>query len=225
MKPSPYAGFDPLAEARNWEDRTREVVLHRLEHVPPIRFFTEHEARTLDAVADRIMPQDDREPGERVPITPFIDQVLFDDDTDGFRKADMPWEQEAWKRGLAGLDETSRARFDTPFLGLTPGQQEQVLSAVQSGEPEGETWEDLPPAEFFSKLVEQVISMYYSHPAAWAEIGWPGPASKRGYMRTAYGRIDPWQPRPSHEVSSVELVQTNDGGGGSAAGGSGGATH
>jgi hypothetical protein len=71
--------------------------------------------------------------------------------------------------------------------------------------------------------VQQVISVYYAHPRAWAEIGWPGPASKRGYMRTGYGRIDPWQPRAAHEVSSVPLI--GDSSGGKGAGGTGGATH
>ncbi len=223
MKRSPYAGFDPLAAAGHWEDRTREVVFDRLRHVPPIRFFTQQEARMLDAVAGRIMPQDDRELNERVPITPFIDQALFEDDTDGFRKADMPWEQDAWKWGLAGLDQTALARFGSPFAELSVKEQNEVLSAVHSGQAEGQVWQQLPAQEFFSKLVQQVISVYYAHPSAWAEIGWPGPASKRGYMRTAYGRIDPWQPRPAHEASSVELVGANEGGSG--AGGSGGATH
>ncbi|MDK3258728.1 gluconate 2-dehydrogenase subunit 3 family protein [Blastococcus capsensis] len=223
MKPSPYAGFDPLDEARNWEDRTREVVFHRLQHAPEIRFFTEREVATLDAIVDRILPQEDREPEARVPITPFIDQVLFEDDTDGFRKADMPWEQDAWKWGLAGIDETSRARFGADFGALDAERQNEVLSAVQKGQAEGEVWQRLPAGKFFGKLVQQVISMYYAHPAAWAEIGWPGPASKRGYMRTAYGRIDPWQPRPAHELPSVALVQANEDGSG--AGGSGGALH
>jgi hypothetical protein len=223
MKRSPYTGFDPLAESGHWEDRTRDVVLRRLQHVPAIRFFTDPEARALDAVADRIIPQEDREPRERVPITPFIDQALFEDDTDGFRKADMPWEQDAWKWGLAGIEETSQARFGTDFASSSAEQQDEVLSAVQSGQAEGQTWQRLPAQEFFSKLVQQVVSVYYAHPTAWAEIGWPGPASKRGYMRTAYGRIDPWQPRASHQVSSVALVRGNEGGSG--AGGSGGATH
>jgi hypothetical protein len=223
MRRSPYTGFDPLAESDHWEHRTREVVLQRVRHVPPIRFFTEHEARTLDVVADRIVPQDDRDPGQRVPITPFVDQTLFDDDTDGFRKADMPWEQDAWKWGLAGIDETSQARFGSEFAALPAEQQDDVLSAVQSGQAKGPTWQRLPAPEFFSKLVQQVVATYYAHPTAWAEIGWPGPASRRGYMRTAYGRFDPWQPRPAHEVSSVALVQTHEDGSG--AGGTGGATH
>jgi hypothetical protein len=223
MKRSPYAGFDPLRESRNWEDRTREVVLRRVEQVPQIRFFTAEEARLLDAVADRVIPQDDRAPHERVPITPFIDEALFDDDTDGFRKADMPWEQQAWKRGLAGIEETSQARFAAPLTRLTPEQQDEVLAAVQSGEAEGSTWQDLPAAEFFGKLTQQIVSVYYAHPTAWAEIGWPGPASRRGYMRTGYGQIDPWQPRESEQASSVQLVHQHDDGGGPQ--GSGGATH
>jgi hypothetical protein len=199
------------------------VVFARLRKVPRLRFFTAQEARTVNAIADRLLPQDDHEPHERVPITPFIDQALFDDDTDGIRKADMPWEQEAWKRGVTGLDETSQIRFDAPFTALTHDQQDQVLAAVQPGQAEGQTWQELPPSELFSMVLQQVISVYYAHPRAWAEIGWPGPAGKRGYMRTGSGRIDPWQPRPAHEVSSVPLIGDSDGG--EAAGGTGGATH
>ncbi len=223
MKKSPYEGFDPLGQARNWEDRTREVVLRRLEHVPPIRFFTRDQADALDAIAERVLPQDDRRPADRVPITPFIDEALFNDDTDGFRKPDMPWDQQAWRWGLTGIDETSQKRYARPFVNLSTDQQDDVLSAVQAGEAEGPTWERLPAPKFFSKLTQQIVSVYYAHPAAWAEIGWPGPASKRGYMRTGYGKIDPWQPRESQQASSIELVQQHDDGGSPE--GSGGATH
>ncbi len=223
MKASPYDGFDPLHEAGHWEDRTREVVLRRVERIPPIRFFTSEQARLLDALAERIIPQDDRAPADRVAITPFIDESLFNDDTDGFRKADMPWAQDAWRWGLAGIDETSNARFNAPFVALTAEQQDDVLSAVRSGRAEGATWKRLPPSEFFSNLTQQVVSVYYAHPTAWGEIGWPGPASKRGYMRTGYGRLDPWQPRESHQASSVEILHQHGDGGNP--GGSGGATH
>jgi hypothetical protein len=225
VKPSPYQGYNPLDECDHWEDRTRVVVLNRLRRVPPIRFLSRHEARTLDAVVDRLLPQDDRPVSDRVPITPFIDEALFEDDTDGFRKAGMPWEQEAWKLGLAGIDEASRERFHADFTSLRAEQQDQMLSLLQRGEVAGGSWRALPAKEFFAKVVQQVLAVYYAHPTAWAEIGWPGPASRRGYMRTGYGRFDPWQPRPAGEASSVTLVRGNVGGSGSAAGGTGGATH
>jgi hypothetical protein len=84
-------------------------------------------------------------------------------------------------------------------------------------------WQRLPPSAAFAKVLQEVVAVYYAHPSAWAEIGWPGPASKRGYMRTGYGQRDPWQPSEDQSVSSVQLVATLNGGGSPS--GSGGATH
>jgi hypothetical protein len=98
VKRSPYAGFDPLRESGHWEDRTREVVLRRLQQVPKIRFFTAEEVRLLGAVADRVMPQEDREPHARVPITPFIDEALF---VDSF--GDLPLSAGATATGAGGV--------------------------------------------------------------------------------------------------------------------------
>ena len=36
-------------------------------------------------------------------------------------------------------------------------------------------------------------SAYYSHPHAWSEIGFGGPASPRGYVRMDFDRRDPWE--------------------------------
>jgi hypothetical protein len=223
MKPSPYAGFDPLRESEMWEDRTRALVLSRVHDVPALSFFSESEGRLLDAAVDRLIPQDDRAPEAKVPITPWIDRMLAEDDTDGFRKDGMPWDYDVWRQALVGIDQTARARYDRAFVDLQPGEQDDVLSAVQSGQAEGQVWQDLPADAVFEKVVQEVASVYYAHPSAWAEIGWPGPASKRGYMRTGYGQLDPWQPREGVPCSSVPLVQGATGGGSPS--GSAGGTH
>jgi hypothetical protein len=223
MKRSPYTGFDPLAAADTWEDRTRKLVLSRISDVPPLRFFSEGEARVLDAIVARLLPQDDRTHASKVPITPWIDHMLATDDTDGFRKGGMPWDQEVWRQVLVGVNETSRARYGGDFPDLDPAEQNNVLAAVQVGHAEGEVWQELKPDAAFEKVVQEVVSVYYAHPAAWSEIGWPGPASKRGYMRTGYGQLDPWQPRKAVASSSVHLVQESGHGGSPS--GSGGATH
>jgi hypothetical protein len=224
MKPSPYPGFDPMRESEAWEDRDRALVLSRLHDIPALRFFSPAEAELLDAVVDRLVPQPDRELDDRVVITPFLDQMLFADDTDGFRKDGMPWDQEVWRQFLLGVDQTSHARHNREFLELDDGEQDDVLSAVQGGSAEGEVWQQLTPDAVFEKVVQEVVSVYYAHPSAWSEIGWPGPASKRGYMRTGYGQLDPWQPREKGGASSVPLVEASAGGGGSPSG-SGGGTH
>jgi hypothetical protein len=213
MKPSPYPGFDPMRESEGWEDRDRALVLSRLHDIPALRFFAPEEAQLLDAVVDRLIPQPDRAAEERVVITPFLDEMLFVDDTDGFRKEGMPWDQEVWRQALIGIDQTSDARCGRRFVELNGTEQDAVLAAVQRGEAEGAVWQDLPSAAVFTKVIEQVVSVYYAHPSAWAEIGWPGPASRRGYMRTGYGQLDPWQPRESGSASSVELVEISEGGG------------
>jgi hypothetical protein len=191
MKRSPYDGFDPMSASEMWEDRTRELVLSRVHDVPPLRFFTQDEAELLDAVVDRLVPQPDRTADDKVAITPWIDKMLHDDDTDGFRKGEMPWDQDVWRQALLGIDQTSRVRHQRTFLDLDACEQDDVLSAVQAGQAEGDVWRALDPAGAFNKILQEVASIYYAHPAAWAEIGWPGPASKRGYMRTGYGQRDP----------------------------------
>jgi hypothetical protein len=223
MKRSPYTGFDPLAAADTWEDRTRELVLSRVHDVPALTFFSTEEAQVLDAIIDRLIPQQDRTAAPRVPITPWIDRMLADDDTDGFRKGKMPWDQDVWRQALIGVEQSSHARYSRSFVKLQPTEQDAVLSAVQNGQAEGEVWQNLEADAVFEKVVQEVASVYYAHPAAWSEIGWPGPASKRGYMRTGYGQLDPWQPREAAPVSSVPLVEAASGEGSPS--GSGGATH
>jgi hypothetical protein len=223
MRPSPYTGFDPLAEADHWEHRDRELVLSRINHVPELRFFSAEEASVLDAVVDRLIPQPDRDGSAKIPVTPFIDQMLADDETDGFRKEGMPWDQEVWRQALRGIDQTAHVRYGRDFHALDVEAQDDVLAAVHDGRAEGEVWQRLPPSAAFAKVLQEVVAVYYAHPSAWAEIGWPGPASKRGYMRTGYGQRDPWQPSEDQSVSSVQLVATLNGGGSPS--GSGGATH
>ena len=82
-----YPDYDVLDKwsSPDWDDQTREVVRGRLEEVPEICFFTEAEARTLAAVAERIVPQPDRDEAGKIPIVPWIDEKLYEDSRDGYR--------------------------------------------------------------------------------------------------------------------------------------------
>lgn len=210
MTASPYPGWDPLAEADHWDERTRAIVFGRVEHPPAYRFFDDHEVDILEAACARMIPQDDRPPEDRVPIAPFIDEMLFDDSTDGFRTPDVPWAQDLWRLGLRGLDEAADNHFHRPFPALSVAEQDKVLGDVADGEVSGGAWVQVPPAKFFKSLLEQCISAYYAHPTAWAEIGWGGPASPRGYVRTGYGERDPWEPREQGQASSVAIIRRHE---------------
>lgn len=179
----------------DWDDQTREVVRERLEEVPGIRFFTESEARTLAAVAERIVPQPDRDECEKIPIVPWIDEKLYEDKRDGYRYEELPPQREAWRLGLAGIDEAARALFGgRPFVELDPLSQDVVLGHVERGHPPGASWKNLPAARFFKSVLSiTIVKMYYAHPLAWNEIGYNGPSSLRGHVRKWEGGVDPWE--------------------------------
>jgi hypothetical protein len=193
---TPYAGYDVLAkwDTPSWNEATRKAVGQRLREVPPRRFFSRAEWETLQAICDRLIPQPDR-PEQPVPIVPWIDDKLHRHLGDGYRYADMPPMEEAWRQGLRGIEAECQARFGRGFAQLTAAQQDQTLQAVEEGElRDSEAWKDLPAKRFFGEtLLKQVVVIYYSHPAAWSEIGHGGPASPRGYARLGMDRRDPWE--------------------------------
>lgn len=206
---SPYRGYDVLDKwsSPDWDEQTREVVGKRLFEVPERRFFTEAETRTLEAVAARIMPQPERSAAERIPILPWIDAKLHQDQRDGYRYEGMPPQREAWRCGVVGIDETAQALFDgRRFATLEPSAQDEVLRRIERGDPPGATWTKLPPARFFATMLcVTIVKTYYAHPSAWSEVGYNGPSSPRGHMRIWEDGIDPWE---AHETPLARRAVT-----------------
>jgi gluconate 2-dehydrogenase subunit 3-like protein len=177
----------------SWNDQTRAVVHRRLNQVPNRRFLTEVEWQILRAVCDRLIPQPERRDAP-VPIVPFIDEKLFKNQGDGYRYEGMPPMREAWRRGIAAIDDEARARWGGGFRDLPPNQQDAVLRTIQHGETRSAAWRGLSAKRFFSGvLLRGAASVYYAHPAAWNEIGFGGPASPRGYVRLGFDRRDGWE--------------------------------
>jgi hypothetical protein len=190
-----YPGYNVLDkyDSVSWNDATRRAIDRRLHQVPSRRFFTEDEWQTLSVICDRIVPQ---EPGPLgpVPIPAFIDAKMHDNDTDGAQETDMPPMQECWRRGLRALDDEARLRFGARFRELNAGRQETVLALVQKGDVLSQEWNGMPADKFFKRrLLHDIVTYYYGHPAGWNEIGFGGPASPRGYVRLGFNRRDPWE--------------------------------
>jgi hypothetical protein len=177
----------------SWNEKTREVVEKRLRQVPDRRFFSEAEWEILAAVCDRLIPQPDR-PEAPVPIVPFIDAKLFENRGDGYRHEALPPQREAWRKGIAAIDDEARARWHRGFRELPDDQKDAVLRAIQHGDVLSAAWQGMPPKRFFmSMLLHDVVGIYYAHPAAWSEIGFGGPAAPRGYVRLGFDRRDSWE--------------------------------
>lgn len=189
-----YPGYDVLAKWRSpsFDATTREVLTHRLTQLPERRFLTEAEWDLLEAVVARLMPQPDRT--EPIPITPWIDAKLAADQGDGYRRDGWPRLREAWRRGLAALADEARLAEPRGFAAMTADAQSALLACVQRGEVRSPLWRGLPPDRFFTDtLLRTIVGIYYSHPAAWSEIGFGGPASPRGYVRLGFDEQDPWE--------------------------------
>lgn len=194
---SHYPGYDVLgrADSPDWDEQTWRAVQARLALDPAARFFTANEHHTLTSITERIIPQPDRPDSERVPIAAWIDAKLYHDQRDGYRYADMPPQREAWRLAIEGFDQTARSLHGAPFAELSASLQDDVLRRVERGNPPGSAWERLPAERFFrSILCVTVMRAYYSHPTAWNEIGYSGPASPRGHVRIWIGGVDPWEP-------------------------------
>ncbi|MBB6143076.1 hypothetical protein HNQ77_001020 [Silvibacterium bohemicum] len=194
-QPGYYAGYSTMAQKRNWEEATRNVVTARVEKTLSIRFFSQEEATLLGAVIDRVMPQDDRTEGRTIPILPVLDERLFTNSLSGFRYEDMPPDQEAYRLAIKAIEEMAQDRFGQSFQILTVHRQELILKSLHDGKPEPENtvWQKMPVHRFWAMLMEDCVTAYYSHPWAWDEIGFGGPAYPRGYMRLENGLPEPWE--------------------------------
>lgn len=201
-QPGYYAGFHGLGQQDYWDEATREAVTRRVLAVPHIRFFDPEEAALLEAVVNRFLPQEDRTPEMRIPIVPFIDERLYTNTLNGYRYEDMPPDREAYRLGLQAIDAMALERFKMRFVELSTFPQELILKSIHEGKPDPavELWKKMPAKRFWSLVGEDCVNVYYSHPWAWDEIGFGGPAYPRGYMRLENGLPEPW------EVEEVRYV-------------------
>ena len=192
-----YPDYDVLAQAPHWDDVTRETVLARVRDVPPRRFFGDAEFACLCAFCDTVLAQD-AEP--RIPVMSFVDEKLHLGKLDGFQHAGMPDDGETWRRVARGLDEAA-GRFAT----ADEEKQRRIVGAFADGELRGGVWEDMDTATAWSVVMRGVLSAYYSHPWAWNEIGFGGPAYPRGYMRLGEGPAgtDPGEAREAFDLDPV----------------------
>jgi Gluconate 2-dehydrogenase subunit 3 len=205
-----FPGYEVLAKFHgvSWNDASRRTISDRLATSRRPRFFTDEQWPTLLALCDRILPQPaDRAP---VPIAALLDARLFSGRTDGFRRANMPEQNEAWRRGLAALDAEAQAAQASWFHRLARAQQEELLRQMQQGKLKHPAWGDMPSKGFFEhRVLRDLAAAYYAHPTAWSEMGFGGPASPRGYVRMDFDRRDPWEAAEAQPGRDLQALQEN----------------
>jgi len=173
---------------------TRQVLTDRLAQLPVStpRFFDQPTFQRLIMICDHLIPQLGQP--ARVDLAGAIDTRLADQQSDGWRYATLPADAETYRRGLHGIDETARSRFDRAFEDLSSAQQTQILQAVQHGEAEGATWQTIDQRRFFEELLAETVECYYSHPLVQQAIGYVGMADAHGWQAIGLNERDPHEP-------------------------------
>lgn len=183
-----------LLHTEHVTDATRRALTERLQSSPhqPV-FFSASEFSLLQAVCDRLVPQDN--PAGRIDMASSIDKRLSDQKGDGWRYDTMPADQDAYRLGLQGIDESVQLTFHQNFQNISTEQQDFILKAVQQMEAPGDTWKKLPADRFFEELLTEATENYYSHPLAQEEIGYVGMADVPAWNRIGLNNLEDREPK------------------------------
>ncbi|MDQ6885274.1 MAG: gluconate 2-dehydrogenase subunit 3 family protein [Candidatus Dormibacteraeota bacterium] len=179
-----------MTQRDHWDQQTRDIVLARLTPGPERSFFTEEEDRVCRPLLERLLAGDEGQ--HKVPVFELIDHRLADGWTDGWRYEDMPPDADAWRASLAELQRRS-------FATMAAGDQRRLLEAIRTSE----RFADMPASRLWGLWMRYACTAYYSHPWAWSEIGFGGPAYPRGYKNIGVGKREPWE---VEEVDSRDPV-------------------
>lgn len=200
--PPRFPGFDVLDEVERWDAVTAGVVLARLAPPPELSIFTGAEQATADALCDQLLAQHE-EP--RVPVAALIDVRLATGETDGWHFAELPPDVDAWRQTLAFLDDDARSVGGVTFSQLGRAEQAGCVQAVQDRGTD--LWHGFPAHQVWSLWTRYACTAFYSHPWAWNEIGFPGPAYPRGYLNPGVDAREHWEVADDHDTDPIPFAQ------------------
>jgi hypothetical protein len=189
-----YPDYDVFDNSDHWDPVTRELVTARVYDVPQLHFFTPEEAVVLRPFIDVALGQD-AEP--RIPVLEMVDAKLGAGEGDGYRHADMPEDEETWRRVARHLHEADFAEIDIDA-------KLEYVGKLHDGELD---WDDMDSSKAWAVVMRHALSAFYSHPWAWNEIGFGGPAYPRGYIRMGIGDHRGREPHEGEEAFGPDPVE------------------
>ena len=204
-----YPDHDVLEQQGHWDEVTRRVVLDRVDNVPEIEFFEPAELETATTFCDLVTAQDE---DPRIPVVNYVDQKLARGEGDGYQYFDLPDDTETWRLVVRGLDQEAAKRGAERFALLPYDDQLEVVTRFSEGELFGGVWSLLNVSRAWSVTTRYVLEAFYSHPWAWNEIGFGGPAYPRGYSRFGSPHLEgaereSWEGEPAFDLDPVKDVK------------------
>lgn len=181
--------YNSLDRIDKWDKETQEVVKKRianeLGHIFSYTFLKPREGEILEFLVDALIPQ--KKNAEYVKISEIIDRELAKN-TKGVRYGKNPWPREFYQKGLAYFASEAQEFFGKPIKDFSASQIEKYISDIFERDP----------ADFLRRFTRRVLSdataIYFSHPASWNVIGFPGPAYPEGYAYLECEKKLDWEP-------------------------------
>jgi gluconate 2-dehydrogenase gamma chain len=119
------------------------------------RFFSDAEAPAVEAMCEQIIPAD-KDPGAKsANVINFIDGQLV---------SNYSMHQETYRKGIAGLQETSQIMFGNKFEKLIWENQYQVMLILESDKAKGKIWEKESSGNFFNLVKDHTMQGFYGSP-------------------------------------------------------------
>jgi len=124
------------------------VVAAPAEH--KLQFFTPEQNAIIDALAEMIIPADERSPGARdAKVFVFIDLMVANSSEQV---------KNDWVSGIRILQREAEMRYHAPFASCTAHQREELLAAMAAHETDPSTYLE----RFFVSLKTATVDGYYT---------------------------------------------------------------
>lgn len=178
-------------------------------------FFTASEAAFIEAAVSRLIPKDELGSGAlESGVAVFIDRQLAGPYGQGdhfYLKGPFPdgapsqgWQMpkpaDVYRTAISEIDHYAADAHGAGFAKLTPGKQDEILKALESGKakPRG----SIEPKAFFALLLQNTMEGFFADPlyggnrdmAGWKLIGFPGARYNNRPFVTRHGEPYPLPP-------------------------------
>jgi hypothetical protein len=115
-----------------------------------LQFFTPEQNKTIDTLADLIIPADERSPGaHEAKVSLFIDLMVA---------SSTQQVKNEWLAGIRVVEQEAETRYHKGFANCTAQQHEQLMAAMAAQESNPST--DLE--HFFVRLKSATVDGYYT---------------------------------------------------------------
>lgn len=188
---------------------TDAILKNRLEQPDNIELktFDAESFEILKAVCSQLIPQIDRL--DKIDLAGMLDEQLAEGKGNGGHYDKIPANETAFKLGMKGIDETSEAMFGDNFTDLDDAEQDGVLNAIQKGEAQGKTWEEMPAKLFFKEFMTIITALYDNHTKAKNDIVEVEFADAKGEEKINLNEMELKEPMPI--ISKIQPIDNDFG--------------